>query len=80
MGIYPVDHGVFVKQDFAPSKASSSIAHVLASFPPEFTSSDPIEPSDNDAWPDSDLDDGDFTHSDDKGTSAECFCTCFLLI
>ena len=42
-GLYPVRHTVFTKEDFALSKASSSIAHVPDDFPAEFPSSDPPE-------------------------------------
>jgi hypothetical protein len=45
-GIYPVNRAVFTPEDFAPSMASSIIAHVPESFPSNFPSSDPIEPSD----------------------------------
>ncbi|KAH9007832.1 hypothetical protein EDB85DRAFT_1901722 [Lactarius pseudohatsudake] len=48
-GLYPVNRAVFTQDDFAPSKASSVVAHVPDSFPSEFPSSDPVEASDVDA-------------------------------
>ncbi|KAF8148035.1 hypothetical protein B0H34DRAFT_679959 [Crassisporium funariophilum] len=42
-GLYPVRCTVFSKEDFAPSKVSSSIAHVPDDFPLDFPSSDPID-------------------------------------
>ena len=50
-GLYPVNRKVFQPEDFAPSKASSSVAHVPDSFPEDVPSSDPIEPSDGDYEP-----------------------------
>jgi hypothetical protein len=47
-GLYPVNHKVFQPQDFAPSRVSSTIAHVPKLFP-HVPSSDPIEPSEDDA-------------------------------
>lgn len=43
-GLYPVNRNVFKPEDFAPSKASSTVAHVPSSFPDEVPGSDPIEP------------------------------------
>ncbi|KAH9015204.1 hypothetical protein EDB85DRAFT_2211933 [Lactarius pseudohatsudake] len=69
-GLYPVNRQIFTADDFAPSRASSVIAHVPGSFPADFPSSDPAEASGNDAWPGSDSDDSDFTPSDeDEATS-----------
>jgi len=45
-GIYPINRQVFEPEDFAPSKVSSSIAHVPDTFPDDVPSSDPIVPSD----------------------------------
>ena len=42
-GLYPVNRQIFTEEDFAPSKASSTIAHVPSSFPADFPSSDPAE-------------------------------------
>jgi hypothetical protein len=62
MGLYPVDHGVFGLEDFAPSKALSIVAHVPPSFPTEITSSD-VEAQSSDAeWsPGSDMDEKDIS-------------------
>ncbi|KAG2017412.1 hypothetical protein CC2G_015303 [Coprinopsis cinerea AmutBmut pab1-1] len=43
-GIFPFNPNVFTDEDFAPSRNTSTRAHVPASFPPEFPSSDGIEP------------------------------------
>ncbi|KAH9031356.1 hypothetical protein EDB85DRAFT_1891161 [Lactarius pseudohatsudake] len=64
-GIYPVNCQVFTDEDFAPSRASSTIAHVPDSFPTDFPSSDPAEASD-DAQSESDMSDGDFLISDEE--------------
>jgi hypothetical protein len=61
-GLYPVNRTVFQPEDFAPSKASSSIAHVPDSFPDHVPSSDPIEPSDDDY----NLSDNDSSSSDSE--------------
>ena len=55
-GIYPINRAVFQPEDFAPSKASSSVTQVPESFPAEVPSSDPIEPTD--------VEDGDYDPSD----------------
>ena len=60
-GLYPVNRNVFQPEDFAPSKASSSVAHVPDSFPYDVPSSDPIEPSDDDYKP-----------SDNDGPNSDC--------
>ena len=65
--IYPVNHMVFTQEDFAPSKASSVVAHVQASFPPEFPSSDPVD-IDMCSDCDSELSDDDFVPLDNEGT------------
>jgi hypothetical protein len=46
-GLYPVNRNVFKSEDFAPSKASSTVAHVPGSFPDEVPESDPMEPPAN---------------------------------
>ena len=46
-GLYPVDRSVFTPADFAPSKASLTVAHVPETFPDVFPPSDPIELSDS---------------------------------
>ena len=46
-GLYPVNHNVFMLEDFALSKASSTTAHVPDSFP-HMPSFNPIDPSDDD--------------------------------
>ena len=48
-GLYPVNRSVFTPEDFAPSKASSTIAHVPKTFPDAFPSSDPAEHSDSES-------------------------------
>jgi hypothetical protein len=48
-GLYPVDRSVFTPEDFAPSRASSTIAHVPATFPDAVPSSDPIDFSDSES-------------------------------
>ena len=50
-GIYPINCSVFQPEDFAPSKASSSVAHIPDLFPADVLSSDPIEPSDTEDEP-----------------------------
>ena len=45
-GLYPVNHFIFMPEDFAPSKASSTIAYVPETFLDAFPSSDLIELSD----------------------------------
>lgn len=52
-GLYPVNCAVFQSQDFASSKASSSIAYISDSFP-YLPSLDPIKPSDNNFIPSND--------------------------
>ena len=48
-GIYPVNSNIFTKEDFVPSKASLSKAHVPDSFPDDVPSSDLAIPSDADS-------------------------------
>ena len=48
-GIYPVDRSIFAPEEFAPSKASSTIAYVPETFPGAFPSSDPAEHSDSES-------------------------------
>ena len=56
-GLYPVNRAVFSPEDFAPSQASSIVAHVPPSFPTDFPSSDPYIPSSESEWlPGSDMD------------------------
>jgi hypothetical protein len=67
-GLYPVNRSVFTPEDFAPSKASSTIAYVPESFPDAFPSSDPAEHSDSESVQDSgsqDDSDSTFTIGDD---------------
>jgi len=45
-GIFPINPGVFMAEEFAPSRASSSIAHVPDSFPADVPTSDPAIPTD----------------------------------
>ena len=78
-GLYPVDRTVFTQEDFAPSKASSSTAHVPNDFPEEFPSSDPIEidsdykPASNDSNSDSETENGYKSASGDR--TGICVCT-----
>jgi hypothetical protein len=70
-GLYPVNRFVFTLEDFAPSKASSTIAYVPETFPDDFPASDPIELSDaetiQDSGSDDDLDsDPTFTLNDEQ--------------
>lgn len=44
--IYPINCNIFTKEDFAPSKTSSTIAWTSSSFPADVQSSDPVIPSD----------------------------------
>ena len=55
-GIYPLNRNVFTKEDFAPSKASSTIAWTPSSYPEEVPSSDPAIPSDAESERDSNVD------------------------
>jgi hypothetical protein len=48
-GLYPVNRFVFTPEDFAPSRASSTIAHVPATFPDAVPPSDPIDFSDSES-------------------------------
>ena len=48
-GLYPVNRSIFTPEDFAPSKASSTIAHIPKTFPDAFPSSDPAEHSDSES-------------------------------
>ena len=64
-GIHPVNCHVFTEEDFAPSKAPSSVAHVLHSFPADFPSSDPAKPTD-DTRSESDPSDDDSHLSDSE--------------
>ena len=61
-GLHPVNRQVFTEEDFAPSRASSTMAHVPNSFPLDVPSSDPAELSHDDM--DSDPDDDNFIPSD----------------
>lgn len=65
MGLYPVNRQVFTEEDFAPSRASSSVAHIPDSFPAEFPSSDPAEASEDDVVLESDPSDSDFVPPDE---------------
>src|SRR6266404_511750 len=67
-GLYPVDRTVFTEHDFAPSKASSVIAHVPDSFPNNIPSSDLAKATDDNQWPGSDSDDSDFELPADDDT------------
>jgi hypothetical protein len=49
MGLYPVNRSVFTLEDFAPSKASLTIAHVPKTFLDTFPSLDPAEHSDSES-------------------------------
>ena len=78
-GLHPVNRQIFAEEDFAPSKASSTVAHVPSSFPADFPSSDPAEASHDDGTQSesdpSDLD-GDFFPQDEdlEGMSIDkCF-------
>lgn len=64
-GLYPVNRWVFTEEDFAPSRASSTVAHVPDSFPADFPSSDPAEASEDDVSLESDLD-NDFIPSEEE--------------
>ena len=67
-GLYPVNRAVFTPEDFAPSKASSTIAYVPETFPGAFPPSDPIELSDSETIHDSgseDDNDPTFTINDE---------------
>src|SRR5712675_833887 len=72
-GLYPVNRAVFSSEDFAPSQASSIIAHIPPSFPTDFPSSDPYIPSSESEWlPGSDMDvdsEDDCSWSDAGGIS-----------
>lgn len=46
-GLHPVNHQIFTREDFAPSKASSNVTHVPISFLADFPSSDLAEASDD---------------------------------
>ncbi|KAH9015544.1 hypothetical protein EDB85DRAFT_1898662 [Lactarius pseudohatsudake] len=75
-GLYPVNRAVFTQDDFAPSKASSVVAHVPDSFPSEFPSSDPVEASDVDAHSElgskyNSEEDSDFVPSDEPSDDEE---------
>ena len=58
-GLYPVNCQIFTEENFAPSKASSTIAHIPSSFSADFPSSDPAEASCNDTQLESDQSDSD---------------------
>ena len=61
-GLYPVNRSIFTPEDFAPSKASSTIAYVPETFPDAFPSSDAIELSESETIQDSgSQDDSDST-------------------
>ncbi len=45
-GLYPINHSIFTPEDFAPSKASLTIAYVPETFLDAFLSLDPIKLSD----------------------------------
>ena len=47
-GLHPINWHIFTEEDFAPSKASSTVAHVPSTFPADFPSSDPAEASHDD--------------------------------
>jgi DDE superfamily endonuclease len=66
-GIYPVNRAIFTAEDFAPSRASSTIAYVPDSFPVEVGSSDPIDTSGTEWLPESDAD-SDSSDSSDSET------------
>jgi DDE superfamily endonuclease len=53
-GLYPVNPDVFGPDDFAPAQASSISPHVPDSCPIDFPSSDPVEPTDSEWYPESD--------------------------
>jgi len=80
-GLYPVNRNVFTDEDFAPSQASSTVAHVPPSFPFDVPSSDPIEPdsdcehTDKNSKDDTDAEDMDFepqNRSIDSESDSEC--------
>ena len=48
-GLYPVNHSVFMPEDFVPSKASSTIAYVPETFLDTFPSSDTVELSESES-------------------------------
>jgi hypothetical protein len=48
-GLYPVNRSIFTPEDFVPSKASLTIAHVPKTFPDTFPSSDLAEHSDSES-------------------------------
>jgi hypothetical protein len=52
-GLYPVNCSVFTPEDFAPSKASSTIAYVPETFPDTFPSSDMVKLSESESIQDS---------------------------
>ena len=62
-GLYPVNRNVFKPEDFAPSKASSTVAHVPNSFPAKVPDSDPIEPPVDIVLDDSDTEDEEYEPS-----------------
>ena len=68
-GIYPFNPAIFTDADYAPSMASSTIAHVPSSFPPEIQSSPPARLSDIDeSDTDSDYEQSlDFMYEDEDG-------------
>ena len=71
-GLHPINWHIFTEEDFAPSKASSTVAHVPSTFPADFPSSDPAEASHDDGTQSesdpSDLD-SDFCLQDEEGMS-----------
>ena len=71
-GLHPINRHIFTEEDFAPSKASSTVAHVPSTFPADFPSSDPAEASHDDGTlsesDPSDLD-SDFCLQDEEGMS-----------
>ena len=48
-GLYPVNHSVFMPEDFVPSKASLMIAYVPETFPDAFPSSDMVKLSESES-------------------------------
>ena len=65
---------VFNERDFAPSKATSTVVHVPASFPSDVPSSDPAEPLDDELQAKSDSSDSDFDPLDDTEGAVELSC------
>ena len=70
-GIYPVNPNIFTKEDFAPSKASSSKAHVPDSFPDDVPSSDLAIPSDAESDSEMEIDEDEEGDADYIDTDME---------